>query len=215
MAASGAYPGLLGAQHEVLLVAGERGEGGVCAVDVLVTMRGRRGRRGSSERKDGKKSEGSGSGRTGAGAGDSSSGSDSEGGGGAAGDGGVDSSETGGGGSSSEREADGGDGGTYLVAVEVDGPLHFMANRHSHMDGRTALRNRTLARMLGPRNVVCISTKELVEKLRTEEARRQALWELLQGTEHPGPGLRAARPWVEGAEGEGAEGTEGKGVEGA
>lgn len=203
MAASGTYPGLLGAQHEVLLVAGERGEGGVCAVDVLVTMRGRRGSEGSS-------SSGSNSraGRTGSETeGSSSSDSDSEGGGAGEGDsgggggGGEDVGDPGGGGSNSGCGADGGDGDTYLVAVEVDGPTHFMANRPDRTDGRTAMRNRTLARMLGPRNVVCISTKELVVKLKTEEARRQALWERLQGTEHPGPGFQAARPWVEGAEG--------------
>ncbi|GFR41265.1 hypothetical protein Agub_g1940, partial [Astrephomene gubernaculifera] len=63
-----------------------------------------------------------------------------------------------------ERRTPDGSTALHRVAVEFDGLFHFMVNEPytSKIDGRTALRNRILARHLGPENVVCVSMAEWV-----------------------------------------------------
>ncbi|GIL72717.1 hypothetical protein Vretifemale_3017 [Volvox reticuliferus] len=63
-----------------------------------------------------------------------------------------------------ERPCPGGGVEQHRVAVEFDGPFHFMVNEPytTRIDGRTALRNRILTRHLGQGNLVCVSMAEWV-----------------------------------------------------
>ncbi|GLI68859.1 hypothetical protein VaNZ11_013404 [Volvox africanus] len=63
-----------------------------------------------------------------------------------------------------ERPCPGGGVEEHRVAVEFDGPFHFMVNEPftTRIDGRTALRNRILTRYLGQENLVCVSMAEWV-----------------------------------------------------
>ncbi|KAG2442881.1 hypothetical protein HXX76_002960 [Chlamydomonas incerta] len=69
------------------------------------------------------------------------------------------------------------------VAVEFDGPFHFMVNEPycwRRVDGRTALRDRVLARHLGGTgNVVVVNMEEWVAASRAETHRMPGRWRLL------------------------------------
>ncbi len=72
-----------------------------------------------------------------------------------------------------------------VVAVEVDGPVHYMRNSpYEHTkDGPTALRDRQLARVFGQGNVVCVPHWEWGAVKRDREAEEAYLWGLLVGAE--------------------------------
>ncbi|KAG2499889.1 hypothetical protein HYH03_002178 [Edaphochlamys debaryana] len=76
---------------------------------------------------------------------------------------------------------------TYPVAIEVDGPWHFMRNRRSHANAKTSYRNYVLATLLGgePANVITIPTQIWVEMLANNELRRRYLWSMLRKTKPP------------------------------
>ncbi len=72
-----------------------------------------------------------------------------------------------------------------VVAVEVDGPTHFLGNE-PHQDtrqGRTVLRDRQLARVFGQGNVVCVPYWEWRAVKGDEAAAEAYLWGLLVGAE--------------------------------
>ena len=76
-------------------------------------------------------------------------------------------------------------GQELLVAVEVDGPSHFMANLSTHYDGGTRLRNRQLGRLAkrGLAGLVLVGYHEWVFKSdrEQEELLRGKLREVVQG----------------------------------
>lgn len=80
-------------------------------------------------------------------------------------------------------------GSTYQIALEVDGPHHYMRNRLSHTDGSSEYRNRVLQRRLGAATggsgVAIVRTSVWVEQLRDHDARRRYLAELLAASVPP------------------------------
>ncbi len=68
-----------------------------------------------------------------------------------------------------------------VVAVEVDGPTHYMRNSpyKRTKDGPTMLRDRQLARVFGQGNVVCVPHWEWEAVKRDSEAAEAYLWGLL------------------------------------
>ncbi|EFJ45572.1 hypothetical protein VOLCADRAFT_94031 [Volvox carteri f. nagariensis] len=77
----------------------------------------------------------------------------------------------------------------YKLAVEVDGPHHFMRNRLDHQDGTSAYRDRVLQRRLGQQagggGVAVVRTRTWVEQLPDDEARRRYLAGLLAASVPP------------------------------
>ncbi len=75
------------------------------------------------------------------------------------------------------------DGSTTLnrVAIEFDGPFHFMVNEPftARIDGRTSLRNRILTRHLGQGNLVCVTMAEWVAASREPTSGMPGRWRLM------------------------------------
>ncbi len=89
-----------------------------------------------------------------------------------------------------------------VVAVEVDGPTHFLGNSpHTHTRlGQTVLRDRQLARVFGHGNVVCVPYWEWGTVQRDKAAEEQYVWGLLAGDAGTAAaGLPDAEPGVEAA----------------
>ncbi|GLC51373.1 hypothetical protein PLESTB_000495300 [Pleodorina starrii] len=80
-----------------------------------------------------------------------------------------------------ERPKPGGGTALHRVAVEFDGPFHFMVNEPytARIDGRTALRNRILTRHLGKENLVCVSMAEWVAASREPPTGLPGRWRLM------------------------------------
>lgn len=85
-----------------------------------------------------------------------------------------------------DADAEQGSAATWEVALEVDGPMHYMLNDQEHMDGRTVYRDRLLARRLGAANVLVLRTRDWIE-LQGPEQKRLAVWRLLQRATPPPP----------------------------
>ncbi len=80
-----------------------------------------------------------------------------------------------------------------VVAVEVDGPTHFLGNgpHQNTRQGRTVLRDRQLARVFGQGNVVSVPYWEWNALQGDKAAEEQYVWGLLVGVE--GAEVRAGR----------------------
>jgi len=81
------------------------------------------------------------------------------------------------GGLSSTRSGRNSRGPLRHIAVEFDGPFHFMSNDINHMNGRTALRNRVYERHFnGKGNVVSVTIAEWVKVNRNGGPKEDEIW---------------------------------------